>query len=106
MSSHSKGSPLSIKEIDSYAVNDAQKILPGGITLSPEGEYYIFCVLMLLKRLYCAISNEEERDMWIRTLQQTRNIFTKYKMGYSNHDPYLYDYCDTMARSLSSSKMQ
>mmetsp|Transcript_1019 Transcript_1019/g.1277 ORF Transcript_1019/g.1277 Transcript_1019/m.1277 type:complete len:216 (+) Transcript_1019:154-801(+) len=101
-SSDPKGSPFSVDEIDIYAVNDTETILPGGI-ITPEG-YSIFCVSTLRKRQYYAISTEEDRNMWITTLQQARDEHIKRNMGHSDHVPYPYDYYDRMAKSLSKTK--
>jgi hypothetical protein len=98
-----KGCPFEIDglNIDMVRTGDIPEI--GTL---PPGYSTIFFVSTLLRQQYYAVADNDEADLWIRSIQEAKQATITRKMGHASNMPYpsTWKYFDSLGGGLVKSK--
>lgn len=102
-----KGSPLPVEEMDVYLLEDLYSNVDGidqHDSLALDNFEGFFCIATLRKRQYFAVQTTDDARVWVNTLRQARQDAITRRMGHARDQPYPYQYFDSLASSLVSTK--
>jgi len=104
VSSSPKGSPIAVDEIlEVHVIPQGQFLEDGVLSSLPDADGY-FVVTTVWKRQYYAVPTAEDSRMWVETLRHARQEAITRKMGHARDQPYPYNFIDTQASALVTSK--
>ena len=102
-----KGSPFELNTIGANAVSShAGASFPAELGNLPPGFLAVFTVSTLRRQHYYAVADEEEAQIWIRSINDARHETITRNMGHAGGLPYpnTWRYFDTLGRGLLKSK--